>query len=661
MRRLLAFAVAGISILAVSASATVEDGRSGPAAGDARCKLVTRVIRGKRKRVRVCPRSRPRPRPKPRADLSVEASFTPSPVSAGGTLTYTLTVRNHGPAAAPRAVSAHVIPVELSATSATTSRGECALPVPPPAGGAPRQLSAVACRHGSLPAGATATVTIDAGVRTITRRSLDARAAVASAPTRDPAPANNSAVVTTPVEGNCDPAYPTVCIPSPEPALTCGGIPYTNFPAQAPDPHKLDADVDGVACETIAGDPTDPPLIGAAYGHWRAIGCSVDGAGILATYGQAGVRPRVRLQLAAMRAAGIETLRLPLRHRTDATGEEGGSVSSAGGRLPEPYRTNLIRYLQDVRAARFERLTVAFSPEAANDPVSTSEELWDPARLQENWSFIADVRLLVNEHGPPGTRLDLIGEGVPADFGATRDRVKAYVAELYRAYVEAFGRTELVASAVALPDGAANLQDLIDAFAASGQGQPDVFSLRLQPDRALEALRQVDAVLSANGLSQPLVVSASAYEDAQLAGAIQEFRRTSTRRVLEVQQWPLRRGSGCESVSEAPPFRADAYHRALRGALPSARLTARLESGRPQVTTAYGHPATAVTAGTYTVVAVDRSRRAGIRLRGPRASRSTGAAFVGTARWQVRLRAGEYRITAAPSGGGVPLMVLAGG
>ncbi|HEY2915750.1 MAG TPA: hypothetical protein VGI98_00915, partial [Candidatus Limnocylindrales bacterium] len=48
----------------------------------------------------------------------------------------------------------------------------------------------------------------------------------------------------------CDPAYPTVCIPSPPPDLDCGDIPYRNFTVLPPDPDRFDGDHDGVGCET---------------------------------------------------------------------------------------------------------------------------------------------------------------------------------------------------------------------------------------------------------------------------------------------------------------------------------------------------------------------------------------------------------------------------
>jgi len=49
---------------------------------------------------------------------------------------------------------------------------------------------------------------------------------------------------------NCDPSYPTVCIPPPPPDLDCGEITYRNFKVLQPDPHRFDGDKDGIGCES---------------------------------------------------------------------------------------------------------------------------------------------------------------------------------------------------------------------------------------------------------------------------------------------------------------------------------------------------------------------------------------------------------------------------
>jgi hypothetical protein len=64
-----------------------------------------------------------------------------------------------------------------------------------------------------------------------------------SLPTTPPPPPTSST-------SNCDPSYPTVCIPPHPPDLDCGEIHFRRFTVLAPDPHGFDADFDGVGCES---------------------------------------------------------------------------------------------------------------------------------------------------------------------------------------------------------------------------------------------------------------------------------------------------------------------------------------------------------------------------------------------------------------------------
>ncbi|MGB9639909.1 MAG: thermonuclease family protein [Anaerolineales bacterium] len=52
-----------------------------------------------------------------------------------------------------------------------------------------------------------------------------------------------------PTPTQCDPAYPTVCIPPPPPDLDCKDISYRNFKVLPPDPHYFDGDKNGIGCE----------------------------------------------------------------------------------------------------------------------------------------------------------------------------------------------------------------------------------------------------------------------------------------------------------------------------------------------------------------------------------------------------------------------------
>jgi len=67
-------------------------------------------------------------------------------------------------------------------------------------------------------------------------------------PAVTPTRATSVAVTTTPSRGNCDPSYPTVCIPPYPPDLDCGQIPFRRFQVLPPDPHRFDSDRDGIGC-----------------------------------------------------------------------------------------------------------------------------------------------------------------------------------------------------------------------------------------------------------------------------------------------------------------------------------------------------------------------------------------------------------------------------
>ncbi len=78
-----------------------------------------------------------------------------------------------------------------------------------------------------------------------------------SQPTPKPTPQPTQApivtqapVVTQPPVQNCDPSYPSVCIPRYPPDLDCGEITFRRFTVLPPDPHGFDGDNDGIGCES---------------------------------------------------------------------------------------------------------------------------------------------------------------------------------------------------------------------------------------------------------------------------------------------------------------------------------------------------------------------------------------------------------------------------
>jgi hypothetical protein len=414
---------------------------------------------------------------------------------------------------------------------------------------------------------------------------------------------------------------------------------------------------------TFAGSSTarqaeaPPPLIGANYSHFNNENCSLDDTGIVRHYDVPGVRPRVNAQLRAMRSAGIETLRLLLWHMTDVGSHRWGVVSSSGGRLSEPERSNLIRYLRDVRSAGFAQLTVSFGPMWTNSPFGQPQYVYEPSKLDENWSFIRDVRALLKRHGPTSMRIDLINEAPPSDYTPPEQHagLRRYIAELYSRYVKAYGNEDVLVSAIAKGDPS-RFANLVQILLDTGQPLPRWFEIHpsYTAAEALQDLRAADATLAARGLSQPFVIGEEAYDDGPVAQAIAEFTRTSTRPVTEVIEWPLAADHPCDNVSVSPPYRADAYITVLTGkplapptpnplpVLPIPTLRASVGPGQTiALRAASGQRVTQLDAGSYLVVATDRSLRENFHIAGPDIDRRTGPQFRGTVRWRLQIGLSE--------------------
>lgn len=416
----------------------------------------------------------------------------------------------------------------------------------------------------------------------------------------------------------------------------------------------LVAAVSGTATPAAVRRSAPTPLIGANYTHYVSPSCSLELAyGIVTHYDLPGVRRRVQAQLAAMRAAGIQSLRLVLWYMSDATGQNWGIVSSGGGHLAEPYRSNLIHYLSDVRRAGFLQLTLAFGPTWTNDPLGTN---YDPAMFDEDWAFVRDVRPLLKRYGPASTRVDLMGEGAPPSWltPAALAADEDWITRMWSNYVDTFGSTDASFSSVGADgpgDTAERLQNLIDALRASGRPLPSWFDVHPAYDYygTLSTMQGVDALLTRDGLSQPLVIGEEAYNNSLVARAIAQFTATSSRRVLEVMEWPLGADRRCRNISVSPPYRADAYITALAGAPPSSTLTAAVAPNAITVETPYDEPVTALEAGRYQLMVNDTSLRTGFQLIGPGVNLKTGRGFRGTVRWRLKLRAGIYRYRVAGS------------
>jgi uncharacterized repeat protein (TIGR01451 family) len=115
------------------------------------------------------------------ADVVVETTDSADPVVAGSDVTYSILVRNTGPAAATKVVVTDQLPAGFALVSAAASQGSCA---------------AATCTLGTLAADGSATVTV---VATPPATGVFLNTATVTAVESDPAPANNAATELTTV------------------------------------------------------------------------------------------------------------------------------------------------------------------------------------------------------------------------------------------------------------------------------------------------------------------------------------------------------------------------------------------------------------------------------------------------------------------------------
>ena len=113
------------------------------------------------------------------ADLAITKTASPNPVTEGSPLTYTLVVRNNGPASATNVTVIDTLPSAVTYFSSSPTQGTCS-----EAGGS------VTCLLGTMASAATATVTI---LTVPSAPGVATNTATVSADQTDPNPANNTA------------------------------------------------------------------------------------------------------------------------------------------------------------------------------------------------------------------------------------------------------------------------------------------------------------------------------------------------------------------------------------------------------------------------------------------------------------------------------------
>ena len=125
-----------------------------------------------------------------RADLSITKDDSVDPVTAGGALTYNITVNNAGPSDAQAVIVNDTLPAQLTGVSVSSSQGSCI---------------SFPCNLGTIAAGGNATITVTGTVNANTPDgTLLSNTATVSSSTTDPNAANDSDTETTAVIARAD-------------------------------------------------------------------------------------------------------------------------------------------------------------------------------------------------------------------------------------------------------------------------------------------------------------------------------------------------------------------------------------------------------------------------------------------------------------------------
>ena len=294
---------------------------------------------------------------------------------------------------------------------------------------------------------------------------------------------------------------------------------------------------------TAASAVTAPARGGSNYAFYGLDGCTRDQFGVINRFAQG--RETIVAQLAAMRQAGQQRLRIPIFHYRHA--DNGTVMDSTGGDLSPQNRQNLTDLLAAVKAAGFAEIEVGFFPIAMNAAYNWTA--FDENMYQENWNLIYHLRPIIAGAGIP-YKIDLMNEGLPTP---AQTALRDYDKRLWIDYNHVFGKADTVGfSIIGDPLRIGQLD------AVYGGNQPYLFDLHFY-DNEYNAFVAAHTKMASMGYTQGWILGEGYYND---TAAASDFRRASAdtgRQVYYLTQWPLSRARTCADVDVAPPTAFSAY------------------------------------------------------------------------------------------------------
>lgn len=207
------------------------------------------------------------------ADLSIAKTDLADPVVTGANVTYTLTIRNNGPANATNVVATDTLPAGLTFVSATPSQGAaCTGP------------STISCALGALASGAQATITVVAGTSSA---GVVVNSAAVTGSEPDPNPSNNTTTEPTTIAAPGTADLRIVKVDSPDPTVANGIVAYTlTVENRGPSAASTVVVSDTVPANTTFEAVTPPAgwvCTAPAYGATGAISCTTATMAVNAT------------------------------------------------------------------------------------------------------------------------------------------------------------------------------------------------------------------------------------------------------------------------------------------------------------------------------------------------------------------------------------------
>lgn len=327
-------------------------------------------------------------------------------------------------------------------------------------------------------------------------------------------------------------------------------------------------------------DPADPDPIMACID-------ARDPYGIVANYHRGNVRVRVLRTLSAMRASGQEVVSTGIVHLrapgAASDGTWGGTLlDSTGGDLHPQMRSNLQRFLNDIRGYGFREILFRFFPQGDNTPTEWTS--FSESHFQENLSLIRNTRALVVASGID-YRLDLMVEGMPRawyqslpggnyyidDNRPHRSPWSEYARRLWRAYVAEFGHQDTVGfSFVSDADPVrtrARVRHLgyVYQLADGSRLYPPTFAMDIYGGAGTSEQvifeRHHAAMIEVGRDQESWIVAESFHDDAVVAAGLKAALESTGRRLEYFTQWPFDRGIDDCGVNVGAPVHYEHYLR----------------------------------------------------------------------------------------------------